>query len=640
MLRLRTALSALLMSMTLSAQVPDNLVVEGVPAHPAELLEDVGRYLEFRTASFASWHPVRREMLVGTRFADTLQLHVVAQPGGARRQMTFSAEPVAGGVFEPVQGRFIVFSQDSGGGEFYQLKRLDLADGRITLLTDGRSRNSNPHFSRDGRWLYFNSTRRNGRDTDLWRMNPLRADSAELLLEVTGGGWGVLDVDADGSRVLMQSRRSINDSDLHVVDTITGKIRQVSPAGGNGISHGAARFARDGASVFCTTDRDSEFQRLARIDLASGAVTVLTPDLKWDVESFEPSPDGRQLAFSTNEDGISRLQLLNLKSLKVKPVAGLPAGVLGGLEWHENGRDLGFSLSHAQSPTDAYSLELKSGRITRWTESETGGLNPSDFRPPELIRTKSFDTLSVSAFVHRPDPAKFPGRRPVLVLIHGGPESQARPGFQARYNYLLNELGIAMVIPNVRGSAGYGKTFLTLDDGFKREDSVKDIGAILDCVAKDAGLDASRIAVMGGSYGGYMTLASLVHYSDRLKCGVDVVGISNFVTFLTNTQDYRRDLRRVEYGDERDPKMREHLERISPLNNVARMRVPLFVVQGKNDPRVPLTEAEQMVAALRKQGGTCWYLMARDEGHGFAKKRNADFQFVSTILFLKEHLLR
>ncbi len=640
MLRLRTALSALLMSMTLSAQVPDNLVVEGVPAHPAELLQDVGRYLEFRTASFASWHPVRREMLVGTRFADTLQLHVVAQPGGARRQMTFSAEPVAGGVFEPVQGRFIVFSQDSGGGEFYQLKRLDLADGRITLLTDGRSRNSNPHFSRDGRWLYFNSTRRNGRDTDLWRMNPLRADSAELLLEVTGGGWGVLDVDADGSRVLMQSRRSINDSDLHVVDTITGKIRQVSPAGGNGVSHGAARFARDGASVFCTTDRDSEFQRLARIDLASGAITVLTPDLKWDVESFEPSPDGRQLAFSTNEDGISRLHLLNLKSLKLKPVAGLPAGVLGGLEWHENGRDLGFSLAHAQSPTDAYSLELKSGRITRWTESETGGLNPSDFRPPELIRTKSFDTLSVSAFVHRPDPAKFPGRRPVLVLIHGGPESQARPGFQARYNYLLNELGIAMVIPNVRGSAGYGKTFLTLDDGFKREDSVKDIGAILDWVAKDAGLDASRIAVMGGSYGGYMTLASLVHHSDRLKCGVDVVGISNFVTFLTNTQDYRRDLRRVEYGDERDPKMREHLERISPLNNVARMRVPLFVVQGKNDPRVPLTEAEQMVAALRKQGGTCWYVMARDEGHGFAKKRNADFQFVSTILFLKEHLLR
>jgi len=640
MLRLRTALSALLMSTTLSAQVPDNLVVEGVPAHPAELLQDVGRYLEFRTASFASWHPVRREMLVGTRFADTLQLHVVAQPGGARRQITFSAEPVAGGVFEPVQGRFIVFSQDSGGGEFYQLKRLDLADGRVTLLTDGRSRNSNPHFSRDGRWLYFNSTRRNGRDTDLWRMNPLRADSAELLLEVTGGGWGVLDVDADGSRVLMQSRRSINDSDLHVVDTITGKIRQVSPAGGNGVSHGAARFARDGASVFCTTDRDSEFQRLARIDLSSGAVTVLTPDLKWDVESFEPSPDGRQLAFSTNEDGISRLHLLNLKSLKLKPVAGLPAGVLGGLEWHENGRELGFSLAHAQSPTDAYSLELKSGRITRWTESETGGLNPSDFRPPELIRTKSFDTLSVSAFVHRPDPAKFPGRRPVLVLIHGGPESQARPGFQARYNYLLNELGIAMVIPNVRGSAGYGKTFLTLDDGFKREDSVKDIGAILDWVAKDAGLDASRIAVMGGSYGGYMTLASLVHYSDRLKCGVDVVGISNFVTFLTNTQDYRRDLRRVEYGDERDPKMRDHLERISPLNNVARMRVPLFVVQGKNDPRVPLTEAEQMVAALRKQGGTCWYLMARDEGHGFAKKRNADFQFVSTILFLKEHLLR
>jgi dipeptidyl aminopeptidase/acylaminoacyl peptidase len=282
---------------------------------------------------------------------------------------------------------------------------------------------------------------------------------------------------------------------------------------------------------------------------------------------------------------------------------------------------------------------VQARKIERWTESETGGLNPTGFIEPELVRVKSFDGLAVSGFLYRPDPKKFPGRRPVIINIHGGPEGQSRPIFQGRNNYYLNELGVAVLYPNVRGSTGYGKTFLTLDNGFKREDSVRDIGAFLDWVAQDAGLDAERVAVMGGSYGGYMTLASLVHFSDRLRCGIDVVGISSFVTFLKNTQDYRRDLRRVEYGDERDPAMAAHLEQISPLNNVARIRKPLFVVQGQNDPRVPVTEAEQMVKAIRAQGGTGWYLLAKDEGHGFAKKKNADFQFLSMIAFLQEFLL-
>jgi dipeptidyl aminopeptidase/acylaminoacyl peptidase len=582
-------------------------------------------------------------MLIGTRFSDTLQLHAVAQPGGARRQLTFLTEPVAGGQFEPRQGRFIVFSQDVGGGEFYQLHRLDLAEGKTTLLTDGRSRNGNAHFSQDGRWLFHNSTRRNGRDTDVWRLDPLRPESAEMILQVSGGGWAVLDVQDDGSRVLLQNRRSITDSELHLLDVATRKLSRLTPASQRVVSYGSAQFSRDGRSVFATTDLDSEFLRLVRIDVASGGLTPLgsnTPKSPaWDIEAFEVSPDGEQLAFVSNENGSSRLSLLKLSSGKVRAVSGIPAGVMTGLEWHENGRDLGFSLAHAQSPSDAYSVDVKTGRLTRWTESEIGGLPATAFREPELITIPSFDQLKVSAFVYRPDSSRFPGKRPVVVIIHGGPESQSRPGFMARYNYFLNELGVALVVPNVRGSAGYGKRFLTLDDGFLREDSVKDIGAFLDWIGTDSGLDPSRVSVMGGSYGGYMTLASLVHFSDRLRCGVDVVGISNFVTFLTNTQEYRRDLRRVEYGDERDPQMRAHLEKISPLNQVDRIRVPLMVVQGKNDPRVPLSEAEQMVQALRANGRTCAYLMARDEGHGFAKKPNADFQFLSTILFLREHLL-
>ena len=643
MFRVLLAVGLAVMSAPLFAEIPDNLVVEGIPQIPVELKRDASRYLEFRTAVFAAWHPVRREMLIGTRFSESLQLHVVSQPGGARRQMTFFSEPVAGGLFEPRHGRFIVFSQDVGGGEFYQLHRLDLTDGRTTLLTDGRSRNGNARFSRDGRWLYHNSTRRNGRDTDVWRLDPSKPDSAESILQVQGGGWAVIDVDEDGSKVLLQNRRSITDSELHLFDVATKTLKRLTPARDRVVSYGTARLSRDGRSVWATSDLDSEFLRLVRIDVASGSLTPLIRDASkspaWDVEAFEVSPDGERLAFVVNENGSSRLSLLDLGSGKVRPLSGIPSGVMTGLEWHENGRDLGFSLAHAQSPSDAYSVEVKTGRLTRWTESETGGLPAKAFREPELITVPSFDQLKVSAFVYRPDPARFPGKRPVVMIIHGGPESQSRPGFMARYNYFLNELGIALVVPNVRGSAGYGKRFLTLDDGYLREDSVKDIGAFLDWVGTDPGLDRARVSVMGGSYGGYMTLASLVHYSDRLRCGVDIVGISNFVTFLTNTQDYRRDLRRVEYGDERDPKMRAHLEKISPLNQADRIRVPLMVVQGKNDPRVPLSEAEQMVKAVRANGRTCAYLMAKDEGHGFAKKPNADFQFLSTILFLREHLL-
>lgn len=649
MSRVLSVLGSVLMSAAaLLAQVPDNLVVEGIPPIPAALQRDVSRYLEFRTAVFQGWHPVRREMLIGTRFSETLQLHAVAQPGGARRQMTFSREPVAGGQYEPREGRFVVYSQDVGGGEFYQLFRLDLADGRTSLLTDGRSRNGNARFSRDGRWLFHNSTRRNGKDTDVWRLDPRNPSSSESVLEVSGGGWAVLDVDDTGSRVLLQNRRSITDSELHLLDVAQRKATRLTPDHGRPVSYASARLARDGRSVIATTDLDSEFLHLVRIDVASGRHSRLVDEpargreaggRAWDVEAFEVSPDGDRVAFVTNENGVSRLSLLSLGSGKVRPLTGLPAGVLSGLEWHPDGRQLGFSLAHARSPSDAYSVEVRSGRLTRWTESETGGLPASGFREPELVTVSSFDRLEVSAFVYRPDPSRFPGRRPVVMIIHGGPESQSRPGFMARYNHLLNESGVALLVPNVRGSAGYGKRFLTLDDGFRREDSVKDIGAFLDWIGTDAGLDAGRVAVMGGSYGGYMTLASLVHYSDRLRCGVDIVGISNFVTFLTNTQDYRRDLRRVEYGDERDPAMRAHLEKISPLNQAHRIRVPLMVVQGRNDPRVPLGESEQMVKAVRANGQTCAYLMAKDEGHGFAKKPNADFQFLATVQFLREHLL-
>lgn len=631
-------LCAVLSVTLLRAQVPENLVVEGIPPHPPELKADVSRYLEFRTAAFNSWHPVKRELLITTRFADTPQLHVVKQPGGARKQITFFEDRVLGGSYRPKTGDFIVFSQDTGGGEFYQLYRYDLADGRITLLTDGKSRNSDASWAKSGNQLAYTSTRRNGRDNDIYVIDPTKPATDKLVAEVSGGGWSIEDWSKDEKELLISEYISINESHLHILDLATGKIRPVTPRGSEKVAYGKAVFAQDGKSLFVTTDQSSEFQRLCRMNLASGQLTPLTTHLAWDVESFDLSSDGRTVVFVTNEEGYGVLHLLNARTGKELSVPTLPRGLISGVSWHENNRDLAFTLSSARSPSDVFSLDTKSGKVERWTESETGGLDATKFVEPELVKVKSFDGLSVSAFVYRPDAKKFPGKRPVMVSIHGGPEGQSRPGFQARNNYYLDELGIALVVPNVRGSSGYGKTFLQLDNGFKREDSVKDIGAVLDWIAQDPKLDASRVSVYGGSYGGYMVLASMVHFNDRLRCGIDVVGISNFLTFLKNTQDYRRDLRRVEYGDERDPAMYAHLEKISPTAHVQKIRKPLMVVQGKNDPRVPVTESEQMVKAIRDNGGRVSYLMAKDEGHGFAKKKNADFQFLSMILFLRENL--
>ncbi len=623
-----------------SAQVPDNLVTENIPSFTSELRADVGRYLEFRGATFSSWHPQRREMLVVTRFADTPQLHLVKTPGGARRQLTFLPEPVAGGLFRPKTGGCFVFAQDAGGGEFFQLYRYDLADGKITRLTDGKSRNTGAHWSRSGQQLAYTSTRRNGKDNDIYAMDPAKPASDRLLLQVNSGGWGVADWSADETKLLLEEYVSANESFIHLLDLKTGTKELLTPKGAEKVAWSGAKFARAGKTFFSTTDHGAEFQRLVEVQVATKTHRVLTVNIPWDVEQFELSPDGSTLAFITNEDGVGVLHLMDAQTGRELKPPKLPLGVLSGLDWHENSRDLAFILSAAKSPSDAWSLDVKTGKLERWTESETGGLNPENFVEPQLVKLKSFDGLPISAFLYRPDPKKFPGPRPVIINIHGGPESQSRPIFQARNNFYSAELGVAILYPNVRGSSGYGKTFLALDNGFKREDTVRDIGAILDWIKRDPALDPARVAVAGGSYGGYMSLASMTHFSDRLRCGVDVVGISSFLTFLKNTQDYRRDLRRVEYGDERDPAMAAFLEKISPLTDVKKITRPLFVVQGQNDPRVPVTEAEQMVKAIRGNGGPVWYLMAKDEGHGFAKKKNADFQFLAQILFYREHLLK
>jgi dipeptidyl aminopeptidase/acylaminoacyl peptidase len=618
----------------------ENLVAEGIPKIPTSLAQTVGRYSEFRTATFASWHPTRREMLIETRFADTTQVHQVKFPGGARTQLTFFPDRIAGAAYQPVTGDSFLFLKDIGGGEFFQLYRYDLVSGDITLLTDGKSRNTGPRWSYQGDRIAYGSTKRTGNDVDIWVVNADDPASARMVTEMEGGGWGVSDWSPDGRQLLVINDISAAESYVWLVDVASGKKELLTPkTGGETVARGNARFAKDGKGVYMTSDEDSEFQRLVYMDIASRKITPLTPDLKWDVDELDLSRDGRWIGFASNEDGISVLHVLDARTRKEVAVPKLPIGVLQGLEWRNNGREIAFSLSTAREPFDTYSVDVATGKVERWTFSETGGLNTSGFTEPQLIHWKSWDDRSISGFLYKP-PAKFSGKHPVIVAIHGGPEGQVRPDFVGRDNYYINELGVAIIYPNVRGSTGYGKSFQKLDNGFLREGSYKDINSLLDWIQTQSDLDAGKVLITGGSYGGFMTLAVATNYNDRICCSVDVVGPSNLVTFLEHTSGYRKDLRRVEYGDERDPKMREFLERIAPANNAKNITKPLFVIAGQNDPRVPASESAQMVEVVRKNGTPVWWLLAKDEGHGFAKKKNRDYQFYATVMFVKEYLLK
>jgi len=623
-----------------SLRPTDNLIVEGIPEIPAAIADEVRRYTEARSAAFVGWHPLRPAMLISTRFGNTAQIHEVRMPGGDRRQLTFFAEPIGAADWDPKEGRFFLFTRDAGGNEFGQLYRLDVATGDVTLLSDGgRSQNGGWEWNRAGDLIAYTSTRRNGADRDVWVMNPRDPGSDRLVAENAGGGWSVLDWSPDGTKLLVGESLSVNKSRRWLVDVASGAKTRLDAEADGEVAWGGGTFTNDGKGIWTTTDKDAEYARLVKWDPATGGIDVATADIPWEIEGFDLSEDGRSLCFITNEAGVSRARVLDTATGKHRLVDGLPEGVITGGKWHPDGRHLAFSVTSARATSDVYVWNAaEGGPAVRWTESELGGLVPESLVEPQAIQWPSFDGLSISGFLY-PAAPRFTGRRPVIINIHGGPEGQSRPIFQGRSNFFMSELGVAIIYPNVRGSTGYGKTFVKLDNGLKREDSVRDIGALLDWIATRPDLDSSRVMVTGGSYGGFMTLACATAYDERIRCALDVVGISHFTTFLKNTESYRRDLRRVEYGDERVPEVAEFFERIAPLNNAARITKPLFVVQGANDPRVPASEAEQMVAKVRGNGGPVWFLNAKDEGHGFRKKPNMDFQFYATVLFVRQHLL-
>ncbi len=625
-----------------------NLVMQDIPEIPASIVTSLNRYQNVRSAGFLDWTEDGNGIFVSTRFGDVSQVHRVDHPGGARQQITFFDEPV-GGLQRQPGGSKMIFTMDAGGSEFSQIFLLDPAgNDDAIMLTDGKSRNGSVVWDRTGEWIAYQSTRRNGASNDVWLMNVANSETARIALASPDGTyWSASDFSPDNDKILIFNYVSNADSRIHLLDIETGELRLLAGDPDKPSSNFPFAFDREGTGFWYITDVNGDFRQMAWQSLEEGSKPViLTSDIPWNVEDGTISDDRTRGVFAVNVDGMSQIYLLDMLTREFAPVSVIPTGLARGMEFSPDGSKLGLTLNTSKTPSDSFVLELGKGALEygdleRWTYSEVGGLDTEGFIEPELVHYPTFDSASggpknIPAWIYKPAGK---GPHPVIIAIHGGPEGQSRPSFSSTYQMWLNKLGATVIRPNVRGSAGYGKHYMSLDNGFKREDSVNDIGALLDWIARQPDLDKNRVAVFGGSYGGYMVLASAVHYSDRLKAAVDVVGISNFVTFLENTQDYRRDLRRAEYGDEREPAMRKHLQSISPLTHVDKIKIPMLVVQGENDPRVPVTEAVQVVEALRAQGQPVWYMNALNEGHGYRKKENRDVYQQASIMFLKEYLV-
>jgi len=651
---LASSIALLVLSATASADITTtqtnngNLVMQDIPEIPASVVTSLNRYQNVRSAGFLDWTEDGTGIFISTRFGDVSQVHHVAHPGGARQQITFFDEPV-GGLQRQPGGSKMIFTMDAGGSEFSQIFLLDPgSNDDAIMLTDGESRNGSVVWDRMGEKIAYRSTRRNGASNDVWMMDVANPETARIVLTSPDGThWSASDFSEDNRKLLISNYVGNADSRIHLLDIESGELRLLAGDADNPSSNFPFAFDHEGTGFWFITDMKGDYRQLAWQSLEEGSEPVIvTENIAWNVEGGDISHDRKRGVFAVNVDGMSQVFLLDMISRDFAQVSVIPTGLAGGMEFSPDDSKLGLTLNTAKTPSDSFVLELgegalEYGELKRWTYSEVGGLDTENFVEPELVHYPTFDSANggpekIPAWVYKPAGQ---GPHPVIIAIHGGPEGQSRPSFSSTYQMWVDKLGAVVIRPNVRGSAGYGKYYMSLDNGFKREDSVKDIGALLDWIATQPDLDQNRVAVFGGSYGGYMVLACAVHYSDRLKAAVDVVGISNFVTFLENTQDYRRDLRRAEYGDERKPAMREHLQNISPLNHVDKIKIPMLVVQGQNDPRVPVTEAIQIVDALRAQGQPVWYMNALNEGHGYRKKENRDVYQQAAIMFLQEYLV-
>ena len=615
----------------------DNLERMGIPPIPKSLAQQVKRYSGAYGLPLAGWDATKREVWLKGLSSATWVTRIES-PGSAQKMWLYLQE---GGVydlyFQP-QAKYFLYNRDTNGDETFQMYLYDLAARKSKLISDGKSRHTEPVWSNAGDRVIYSCAPPGGAAVSLCLINPFDPQSNRRIVESTGNYLKVYDWSPDDRQAVFCEFASNVESKLWLLDVASGEKQLLLPQKGVGEYYSYPKFSKDGKGVYVITDSGSEFRRLAYADLRTKKISYLTTEIKWDVDGFQVSPDGKTVAFTINEDGLSRLYLLDTGTKKATAISSVPVGVISDLKWHNNSVDLAFNFKSPRAPNDVYSLDTKTEKIERWAQSVSGGVELDSLAAPELIRWKSFDGKMISGFLYRP-PASFKGKRPVIIDIHGGPEKQYRPEYGYADNFILNDLGVAKIYPNVRGSCGYGKSFLKLDNGVKREDAVKDIGALLYWIKAQPDLDADRVMVQGSSYGGYVALSVATSFSDRIKGAISDSGIANLLTSIESTEEWRRSIQRTEFGDEKDPKVRAFMERTAPLNNIQKIKSPLLIIQGKNDPRVPVGQAEAIVQAAKKAGVPVWYLLAKDEGHGFVQPKNWEFRSYTIALFVQQHLL-
>ena len=625
------------------------------------MVYDLERYLTVRSAYGASLGaPDGLAFLLDA--TGHAQVWTLSAPGAWPVQRTFGEEPVAFVDASPTRAEY-VFGRDEGGNERVQLYRLD-ADGRVHPLTESpAAKHRWGGWAPDGDRFAFASNRRDEAAFDVYvQGRDERGEAADRVYE--GEGWfGVAGWSPEGDRLALVESHSSFDQDVSVLDVETGEVTHLTSET-EGVRYGSVGWGPEGTGLYCVTDADADTRYLARLDAADGTRSTVATGGDWEIDGVAVHRRSGLLVYSRNVDGYTALALGDLDgptSIDRLPMPALPGGVAGGVTYAPDGDRLALSASSPTRNTNVFVVDVAALReltaatpatggpavsagvvdaptvetgAERWTRASTAGIPRESFVEPELVRFESFDGLSVPALFSAPADTEV-DRTPVIVDVHGGPESQRRPSFSGLTQYLLSR-GYAVLEPNVRGSTGYGRRYMELDDVDRRMDAVRDLRAAHDWLVDQPAVDPDRIVLKGGSYGGFMVLAAMTEYPDRWAAGVDVVGIANFVTFLENTGDWRRELREAEYGSlEAD---RELLESISPINRADRIDAPLFVLHGENDPRVPVGEAEQIAEAVRDRGVPVELLVFPDEGHGIAKLENRIEAYTRVVEFLDEHV--
>jgi dipeptidyl aminopeptidase/acylaminoacyl peptidase len=613
------------------------VVHEGIPPVPASLAAETRIYRTVPGSSLMGWDPEKPQMVVSGWVADTRGASRVENPGQAPVFFLKLPDWYKEISYDP-RGRFFIYSKPADDNFEYQLYRYDINSKTVTLLTDGKSKNRYPIFSNSGNLLAFSSNRRDQKDTEIYAMDPLEPKNSRMIAKLEGENWAVFDWSPDDCRVILSDWRSPDESYLWVLDIETGRKTLLTPPTGREKTFNGsyAYFQKDGQGIYFVTDRDSEFRRLTALDFATGHYDFLTDHIKWDVDEFALSPDRRVLAFVSNEDGIGRLHLMDAATHKEIPVPEMPVGVISGLMWHKRLPYLGFESTSTRFPSDAFSVNLETGKLERWSKAYNP-IKTDGFREAELIRWKSFDGRMISGFLYRP-PESFTGKRPVIIDIHGGLTRQFRPDYRGEDNYFINALGIARIYPNIRGTAGYGKTFMKLDYQFLRVDSIKDIGTLLDWIAKQPDLDADRVLVVGASSGGYVALSVAAMYPGRISGVISYIAPTNLATFIERNSENEPDVFRREFGDERDQRVRKFMEKIAPVNRADKIEKPCFLIIGGKDLMTSAAETERIAAVLRKRGVPVWYLLASDEAHGFRNIWTYNYTFNAEALFIKNYL--